>query len=528
VDKKAASRAMQSCEYLYLCGARHLFRKVYLDIGLQNFSLQNNQDTRKGLFRKMIQWTLYLELKVPDTPEAQKSFFWIAHFLKSMALGHLEFLSGSQLSVSNHEKLLQKLESGTRLRKSIRAIRFPGLTHSDAVALKPSPDGTMPVMDLKLDIIFASVQDSKLSIRMTSEGHLAHDGKIANGTPKNTTKSLLQPYAHSTDWQGSITIEGHDLDPHSTSMFGNAIQDVGLGSPDRPAQNIPVIQFREVNFSRLNPMIFRSIDWFRVKRLELHECADLMVLFFYILISSSRIGIQELTIENHTRREQYIPNHPHNIDHFLGDWDELLAISITTSVRWPLPLGVLSNHSNLTSVHYDIGLHDVNMEWLDNLVQYNPHVVKLHISCHDISDCLMGIGAEFEDPECQFQMMDLATRLVKLRCLRSLTLNLRFHRHSFSHPALDKFGHLPPWDALALLMLPFFIKASKKSGFPDQTITEIQFAKKLPTPTSATPNDSVAQTVIACNIPQLVQLNEEYCDTQRRKLDEAKKYRAAR
>ncbi|KAJ4348168.1 uncharacterized protein N0V89_009540 [Didymosphaeria variabile] len=252
-------------------------------------------------------------------------------------------------------------------------------------------------------------------------------------------------------------MEDHPLAPHPDLTFGNALQDAGPGSPAQPAKNISVIQFKNLDFSRLRPALFRSTDWFRVKRLYLHECTDLKVLFYHILISSSRIGIQEIIMENRTQTEQYTPSHPHNINHFLGDWDELLAISISTCVKWLLPTDMLSNYSNITSVHYEVGPHDVNMHWLDMLVQYKPHLVKLHISCHDTTNCLMGIDTEFED-------------------------------------------------------------ASTKAGFPDQTIQEIRFAKKVLPSTEHASNDNVVQSIFSCDVPRIDKADKEFRDAEKKNL----------
>ncbi|OAG02608.1 uncharacterized protein CC84DRAFT_901679 [Paraphaeosphaeria sporulosa] len=182
-----------------------------------------------------------LELNTPNNFKAQDSFSSTVYYLKVMTLTQSRFPPGSQLSPTNHAKLLQKLESETRLRRSIREINFPEVTNYNAITMKLNPDGTKPVMDLKLDVIFNSIEDPMQSMHVMSQGHLAHDDKIANGTPKKSLKSILQPYAHAATWQGSITIEGHGMASHKNSIFGNALRDVGLGSPDHPTKNIPAI-----------------------------------------------------------------------------------------------------------------------------------------------------------------------------------------------------------------------------------------------------------------------------------------------
>lgn len=158
------------------------------------------------------------------------------------------------------------------------------------------------------------------------------------------------------------------------------------------------------------------------------------------------------------------------------------------------------------------------MEWLDNLSQYNPALTKLHVRFQEITGCLMPFGAKFEDADWQFQMMELATRLAKMRQLSSLTLSLQDCYLSYIHPAPETLGHFYIFEALAMLMLPYLVKASTRAGNPHQTIEEIHFVKKT-SPTKSTSNGPDEQTIISCNIPMLVQQDRDFHEAQRRELE---------
>lgn len=149
---------MRSCEYAYLCGARHFFASVYLDLDKHDFSQKSdvpNLNKRKGLLRKMVQFTQRLDLRVPDTHKAQRSFASIVSQLKFMALSHMRFLPGSILSNQNHEKLLQTLEPGTKLRKRLHETRFSGVTSRNSAGRAATS------IDLELETTFKSIHDLK-------------------------------------------------------------------------------------------------------------------------------------------------------------------------------------------------------------------------------------------------------------------------------------------------------------------------------------------------------------------------------
>lgn len=253
------------------------------------------------------------------------------------------------------------------------------------------------------------------------------------------------------------------------------MQELGLGTPTRPAGNITVLKYHHVDFTGMQGDI-QSINWARVTSLVVTDCCGLSTLFNAIATFTRNISIECLVVDVRAEYERYTVDGPGSIARFLVYCNKLKELVISTQKPWILAINALSIYSNLTTCLLDLGGKDIPDKWLSHFVEANPNLTKLAFPCWAITKTLKR-GCNWDNSS-EADFKKICALLTKLRKLHSLTFAFHYAPDRVTNPDPENVGHLRTPHALAHLVHINLQQASVDAGYGSCTIEEICFKKK--------------------------------------------------